>query len=292
MNKVNKLAIKLEEYGRIWNRNKIPISFCMNQVKNNCVNLQYCNSSNNVGDLLAPIVHSYMLDKKGISYDHFVKQTMHIYEIGSIIDFGMQDATIWGSGVLSAQAKYDIKKGKRIGRRLDIRSVRGPYTRNLLREVGYECPEIYGDPAVLMPLIYKPSKVKKRNVSLIVHKNGRFSAKVEKYKDILIDINTDDYKKVIDAIASSEVVISSSLHGIILAESYGVPTILLAEDVMDQMFKFYDWFSSTGRIEFAIASSVESALKMEPTPLPKLDQMREIIMRVFPYDLYECGRSK
>lgn len=39
---------------------------------------------------------------------------------------------------------------------LDIRSVRGPVTRNILMDLGYDVPSVYGDPAILLPLFYNP----------------------------------------------------------------------------------------------------------------------------------------
>lgn len=83
-----------------------------------------------------------------------------MFAIGSIIDFGYQDATIWGSGLLNNFAIENLKKAKFIGRKLDIRVVRGPYTKQLLERAGYQCPEKFGDPAVLMPMIYQPQTEK------------------------------------------------------------------------------------------------------------------------------------
>ena len=90
-----------------------------------------------------------------------------MFAIGSIIDLGSQDATIWGSGLLNNNSQSKLGLDSNRGRKLDIRCVRGPYTRTILKNVGYECPDIYGDPAIIMPLIFNPDVKKEYDVSVI-----------------------------------------------------------------------------------------------------------------------------
>lgn len=277
-------------FGKTWNiinRNNLSIEYNPIKVKNYRVNLQYCCREDNVGDILSPIVCEYLLKKKELNFDNKVSETKHLYAIGSIIDFGYQDATIWGSGIINEYSDFKLTKSKNINRKLDIRLVRGPETRRLLINAGYECPERYGDPAVLMPYIYNPEVEKKYKISYIPHINGKLDRTIVDSLDNVINMGTNDYEKVISEIKSSEKVISSSLHGIILAETYGVPAIFVAKDVKRQIFKFYDWYHSTNREEFSIASSFASAKKMEETELPKLSKMQETILETFPYDLWD-----
>ena len=53
------------------------------------------------------------------------------------------------------------------------------------------------------------------------------------------------------------------------------------------MFKYNDYYYSTGRFEYPIARTVEEALKMKPAPLPDLSELRNNILEAFPYDLWE-----
>lgn len=166
---------------------------------------------------------------------------------------------------------------------LDIRAVRGPITRELLLKTGYQCPEVYGDPAILMPYIYNPPVEKKYKVSLILHHLSR-SKEMEEFH--MIDVASFDYKKFIDEIVASEMVISSSLHGIIVAETYGVPALFLNNGVWDQSIKYLDWYYSTGRYNVKMISSVEEIEHVMPMKLPELDFMRRQIQECFPYDLW------
>lgn len=261
-------------------RNRFMLFNITNGAKPNRVNLNYWCESNNLGDTLTPIIVNYMLSLQGIDPNKEVSTTKHLYAVGSVLTAGIQDCTVWGSGVLNSTITNRLRK-----RKLDIRSVRGPFTRVVLQDYGYECPPVYGDPAILMTEIYKhkdPVK-KKYKYGIVMHKDQK--QKVIDSEVLVIDICTADYKAFIDQILSVEKVISSSLHGIILAESYGVPAVLLLPKV--DILKYYDWYYSTERYTFPIAQTIEEAKKITPVDLPNLEPIRNKLKEVFPYDLYE-----
>lgn len=250
---------------------------------NSQVNLEYFDNVVNLGDTLSPVVCEWMLNKKSLSFDKKVKKTQHLMAIGSILGGnGFFDAVVWGSGIKSFDQISALGKRKYI-QKLDIRSVRGPLTRDALASCGYKCPTVYGDPAVLLPYIYMADIEKTHELGLILH----YSQKMQLNSDLkAIDICTDDYKKFIDELCGCKKIISSSLHGIILAESYGIPAVFLGEGRDFEMFKYYDWYLSTGRRNVKIAFSLDEALKMEAPNVPDLRGMQEEIMTVFPYDLW------
>ena len=255
-----------------------------NRAKKNRVNLNYWAGNPNLGDAISPVVVEDMLSLKGADLSKKVTGTKHLYAIGSVITAGIQDGTVWGSGILYTTLGYRIKN-----RNLDIRAVRGPVTRMMLMEYGYDVPEIYGDPATLMTEIYFPkNSEKKYKYGIVAHKNGsKYLSNPEvlgeSYK--LIDIKTDDYKTFIDDLLSVEYVISSSLHGIILAESYGIPAMMVQPDF--SMFKYYDWYGATNRSEFPVIKSLEEVKEKEFLPVPDLSEMRNRLKKAFPYDLFE-----
>lgn len=133
------------------------------------------------------------------------------------------DATVWGSGIKSFDQISTLGK-RRFIQKMDIRSVRGPLTKAALIGCGYNCPEVYGDPAVLMPLIYKPNIEKTNDVGVILH----FHQNMEIPSNLKnINIKTKDYQSFVDELCSCKKIISSSLHGIILAEAYGIPAVFI-----------------------------------------------------------------
>lgn len=209
------------------------------------VNIEYSNfpidAPPNLGDKLAPVVFEYLRGKFNLSNIN-VKKPIHLNMIGSIIAFKNYDAIIWGSGLLNDSIIKRNYKYKKIPK-YDIRAVRGPLTRNCLISHGYSCPNVFGDPAILLPLIYVPSSTEKKyKISIIKHYTDKSIIPNDFHE---INIVTEDYKFVIDEINASELVVSSSLHGLILAETYGIPTIWYKLENKG-IFKFMDWYLSIG----------------------------------------------
>lgn len=269
----------------IWSpvRNNFILLNTNRKVLQNTVNLNYWNGVDNLGDALSPIIVNWMLSLKGFLPGKAISKTKHLYAVGSILTAGMQDATVWGSGILSCDLLYRLEK-----RILDIRLVRGPLTRACLVDYGYSVPEVYGDPAILMPEIYIPQHVeKKARYGVVLHHASNLE-EYEKYIDeetILINICTVDYKLFIEQINSVDIIISQSLHGIIIAEAYGIKSVLL--EPKKDMFKYYDYYYGTGRMNFPIAKTITDAKRIAPLDPPDFSISKENIKNAFPYDIYE-----
>ena len=156
-----------------------------------------------------------------------------------------------------------------------------------MMRLGHQCPEIYGDPAILMPLIYEPNRCKLYDVSIIPQLVTEKYIREKNQDAHVISMNTNDYMGVIDQIAQSKLIISSSLHGLILADAYCVPSVWYRGLGKDIDFKYKDYYASTGRILDEIPTSVEEATGREPMPLPDLKSLQEGLLESFPYDLWE-----
>ena len=243
----------------------------------------------NLGDYLGLVVTNWMLQRKGLSLDDYVEKKKHLLTVGSGAVKSYQNMTIWGSGVeRELPQRFRRFFQRRWFRKLDIRAVRGPLTRAYLMKLGHQVPEVYGDPAILMPLIYSPvGGGKKYDVSIIPQLVTEKEIREKYPEEHIISMNTDDYKDVIDQIAQSKLIISSSLHGVILADAYGVPSVWYRGLGKDIDFKYRDYYGSTGRTLDAVPTSVEEAMETKPLPLPDLKPLQEKLMEVFPYDLWK-----
>lgn len=294
MKKINSLIDKLKfttrELYLFSIRHSIQLGNKNLKAHKNKVTLNYFyEDTPNLGDCLSPIVVEYMLQKRGLSLDTPTKKTKHLYAIGSILFFGHQNATVWGSGSLTKLGSpYRSLLHTRLFRKLDIRCVRGPLSATILRERGFKCPDIYGDPGCLMPLIYSPKIEKQIDYLVIPH----ISNETDLFENVpaknIISMNTEDYKQVIDKICSAKRVISSSLHGIILAEAYGVPAVFYNDRNSYFDFKYVDWYQSTGRTNWPVTTNLEEAINMPLNNSPlDLSSMQKQLIDSFPYDLWE-----
>lgn len=297
---------RLQKLAEIIFRNRIILNIIDFKARPNRINLNWApivkrnrlglvvldkGAKQNFGDYIAGPIYDYMLKRNNLDKDKKVKGTKHLYTIGSILLIGHQDATIWGSGILMGEPDNFIWSRNRY-RQLDVRCVRGPLTMKRLKENGIDVSDCkIGDPGVLMPLVYQPSKETKRDFGILIHMSqmddSEHKKEYEKYSSHIIDIMTDDYQKTIDEICSCDFVISSTLHGIIIAESYGIPAILLERFEFDD-FKYMDYYLSTGREEkdIPIAESIEAAIAMEKPAVPDLSGLQNNLLTSFPVDLW------
>lgn len=247
----------------------------------------YNNQPCNLGDSLGEVIIAFLLDQKGIDIDKPISRTKHLYCVGTNIQGAYQSATVWGSGIYPPQNKKAEFFQKHCGRKLDIRAVRGPLTRKVVLQYGHNCPEVYGDPAILLPMIYNPVVPKVRERLVIPQFIGEVQFRESHPDEYLISMNTNDYKSVINGILASEIVYTSLLHGIILAEAYGVPAVFFRGLPKYKDFKYLDYYYSTGRYDVIFSDSFEEALQVSPPPLPNLSKLQKDLLDSFPYDLWE-----
>lgn len=209
--------------------------------------------------------------------------------IGSILSFANDEDIIWGSGV---NGKRPFKEHY-LFTKLDVRAVRGPLTQNFLYEnFGIEAPSIYGDPALLIPYFF-PEFERKENPQypylIIPHYSDISFFPRSKGEDFII-YPTDPWNDVIEKILDSEFVISSSLHGVILAEAFGIPARLLRVTEKEPLLKYQDYYYGTGRFEFKFANSIEEALLMGGEEPFNCDL--EKLYHAFPFEIWPQANFK
>ena len=76
------------------------------------------------------------------------------------------------------------------------------------------------------------------------------------------------------------------MHGIILAEAYGVPAVFLQDRSQKLDIKYRDWYESTNRT-FTFANTVEEALSMKIELPSNLDKLCNDVINAFPYDIWK-----
>ena len=232
---------------------------------------------NNFGDLLGPIIVKKILLEKNIK-GKFIYPKNKLLTIGSIIHFASENDHIWGTGINGKiKNNFDFIN-------LNIYSVRGPLTREILINRGLKVPEIYGDPGILFGYFFPEylNLEKKRKYLVIPNFNDK-----EFFKNSLgikVSLPTHNLRKIIFDIAQSEIIISSSLHGIILADAFGIDSVILKSNI-ENPFKYKDYLLGTGREDFTFAENLENALKSKPIEKCNFDYLK--LINSFPFHLYK-----
>lgn len=219
----------------------------------------------------------------------------HLFAIGSILQYANSDSYIWGSGYISQKSKSKQKPKQ-------VCAVRGPLTAKRLNEL-YDLSEkiVQTDPAILVrryvaPYLNYKSEFK---IGIIPHYVdyelvNKSKHEIDSSNINVISVETDNIVHFAREIASCEMIISSSLHGLIISEALGVPAawVEFSDNVVGNGFKFADYYGSTNRDIKPLTLDVinKSSLNgIKVAPLPKdslLDELGNQLLECFPSQFY------
>lgn len=231
----------------------------------------------NVGDAMAP-----WLVKRLSNYESaWVPPgytSEHAVTVGSILNWANEHSIVWGSGLASWKDEVNPKA--------DIRAVRGPLSMMRLRSCGWsEKGKLLaiGDPALLMPLLVKKAA-----------SHGRAGI-VPHYVDVARFADTDMGEvKLIDPllpveefcqeVAACSSILSSSLHGLIVADAYGIPNALakFGDGIGGDGMKYWDYLVSVGRAAIEVPPRVRDE---------RLAGSRQIVERIRSFDYQNAPRE-
>lgn len=240
----------------------------------------------NFGDMLGPWLVRQMIDTVPPSCSgprRSLAGSSHprLVTVGSVIRLAADGDVVWGTGVNGKTRELPFERT-----RLDIRAVRGPLTREWLIGKGFDVPEVFGDPGLLTARFAESVPVwsrEPRDVLVVpnLHDYERFRVLYGDDHDVLNPLTQLD--QCIARIRAARFVTGSSLHGICIAESFGVPARLMASST-EPAFKYEDYFLGSGREVPRVAHSVDDALSYGGAPPPQFDEQR--LLAAFPHDLW------
>lgn len=194
----------------------------------------------NFGDIITPFIIKKMSGYTATYSGHpFTKPTL--LSTGSIINKATANTTVWGSGAMNAADAPSSDA--------TYLAVRGPITRDLILKRGGKCPANYGDPALLLPHLYKFEKDEKYDIGIVPHYVD-YNDIVTKYKNNknikVINLLNADPTLPLKEMLQCRNLISSSLHGIIAAAAYGIPVswVKFSDKLYGDGTKFMDFFQS------------------------------------------------
>jgi pyruvyltransferase len=226
----------------------------------------------NFGDLIGPMLVARIVADEGL-----IEQTerRRLLTVGSIMHFAKPGDTVWGTGI---NPKVDRPPAKP----LDVRAVRGPVTQAALEQQGIAAPSIYGDPALLWSRFWPLESYavgSRRPIGIVpnFHDVAAFG------DDERVIHPRGKVHDVVSRILHHDFVIASSLHGIVIAESYGIPARLIPSRT-EPPGKYDDYYRGTGRPDWRSAPTVEAAVEMGGERPPRWDG--DAMLAAFPRDLW------
>jgi pyruvyltransferase len=238
----------------------------------------------NFGDLLGPLMVPAILERRGLKLPApgrpgRAKRTL--LTVGSILHFARDGDVVWGSG---RNGRMPDRMHR--FRHLDVRMTRGPLTRDFLMQRGIDVPAtVYGDPGLLLPYLFPHvaamTREARHDVTFVPHMHDCVPLE---HAHLTIDPRRP-FWEVVERIARSRLVVSSSLHGIIIAEALGLPARCVRSREQGD-FKYRDYYLGTGRGEYTVASTVEEALSLGGEAPAVFSP--EAMLSTFPYELFDA----
>jgi hypothetical protein len=201
----------------------------------------------NMGDLFGPIIVAAHTGQpvRFASSTSMRQRLISVGTIGQKQRFGRVD--VWGAGFGGTQPSgFQVPAGFQHPRltRFMPHAVRGPFSAEILRGSGYAVPDVYGDPAWLLPRLWPGQGIAKRwELGVVLHlsevgsKDPAAAAKPEYVRysipeafrgsvtliNTVVERGVDAVRGRVEDILACRRILSTSLHALAVAEAYGIP---------------------------------------------------------------------
>ena len=263
------------------------------KINRNIIYVHWGRGLNNFGDCLSP----YILKHYGLTPVYVSNNNKsNIILAGTILQWISNNYSGYIVGTGGDNKRYSFPMAK-------ICAVRGKLTLNNVNDSG-KSKIILGDPGLLMPYIYKPITQKKYMLGIIPHFvdhnehflqlwKQRFKSQRVRFINVL-----DPPYKVISEIQKCKHIISSSLHGLIIADAYHIPNIrFICRKTMPTKFydyKFEDYYSSLDCVDTYIEITGKESFDelIEATSLKPQNKIKELQKSLNALMINICNRFK
>ena len=271
-------------------------------------------SGQNFGDELSGVLLRLLTN--GHMRLHAGEASARLLAVGSIVDLSAPGDVLWSTGVKQApNGEGERTKLASLLQGSTITAMRGPRSRAIIHQVTGEqdrVPPVYGDGALLLPLFFphlvRHSIESSPQLQVLVlphyHEHAHtvdtlaaftnHSRLRDPYSLKLASI-MDPWPLLLRAITSADLVVTSSLHGVIVAEAFGVPARYWRTPASKEpLHKYHDYYEGTDRVgDMPYATSLPAALTMggQP-PIPDLAAIQNRLLHAFPVHLWDGCQPK
>ncbi len=209
-----------------------------------------------------------------------------------IVGLLIPKVNVWGTGFIN----YPTKEETFYKRNIRILAVRGELTRKRIEKIlNKEIKVPTADGGLLASFLLSEKPQKRYSIGIIPHfrekDNPCFKELLKKFENsTIIDVQDTPYN-VTKKIAECECVISSSLHGLIISDSLGIPNahLVVSNKLLGDGYKFDDYYSCYGLkhdfIKKEELSKVTTDFIKRNYKVPKkmVEEKKKQLIDVFPY---------
>jgi len=204
----------------------------------------------NFGDELSPLLVSKVLGRR-VRWSSADKADL--VAVGSVIEYVAKRTrnapVVWGTGIrdhIGPEMRERVRS--QVGGFLAVRG------RRSIGELGLDPATPIGDPGVLAPDLIRGAKTR-RGILYLPHFRtwstdaGRVSLKRAEAAGMAVMAPAVRPEEAVERISGADLVLTSSLHGLIVAHAFGVPAQLISPPesrIREPEFKYLDYLESVG----------------------------------------------
>jgi pyruvyltransferase len=257
--------------------------------KNGSVAAYWWNEEPNFGDAMTPVLLSRLFN---IDVTWAPLGQADLTAAGSVIQWitpARQDPRnpvhVWGSGYIFPDEPAPVP-GTAV-----YHAVRGPRSAALS---GLAAGTTYGDPGLLASHVFDRSPRAGRRIGIVPHLSHRCNPVIDDLARsnglIVIDVTADPVS-VISLISSCDFIFSSSLHGLVIADSFRIPNLWvdIAPSPFGGRWKFDDYYAvfSLQPAPVTLAQDLDIGRYVDIVAAgytrPGLDDITEALFNAFPW---------
>ncbi len=260
----------------------------------------------NFGDELGPEIIQNLFSYLEVVYEPDIKKA-DLLSVGSLLHILLdlecnrptKKVHIWGSGTIyplqaevgSIKETYPLHNFSELNfSKLKFHAVRGKLTQEDLKLP----PLPLGDPGLLVNKVYQESPNKEDKIGIIPHFEEADHPFIQKLaadpRFKIIDVLRVP-QAVITDITSCKLVFSSSLHGLIVADSFKIPNLHmnLSDRLVGGDFKFEDYYSAIGKehkladLDLMLNQDYQEQQIAAYFPIQGLEEKQQALLKAFPY---------
>ena len=261
--------LELEKLAKIWRQIKrssgrigrLVFNLGYLRKRNDKIGLYYYSGTPNFGDSLNIDIFRRMF---GIEVEKHDSEHCDIVAVGSLLEsfvinphnwaavfdkYLIPHMFVWGTGFIGSQ-KYD---NERLSRCIDVRAVRGHLTLERLKKITSKPLEnvVVADPGLLASRLFDTHNIEKKYaLGIIPHyvdEGNPLLNKIQVSNSVVLDIKQSP-EIFMARLAECENVLSSAMHGLIAADSLGIPNVrmIISDKIAGGDYKYNDYYSAFG----------------------------------------------